>query len=135
MLKPTSRRAERAKIPTPRPQTALAVVNAPSSDDERMVLILHEEEVLPQHLIARDQGGRPSAAELAANPPVPVEAIEIPQPPRIGLRNPPCCGSAMMPRGAKRISDGRYRCTCGACGKRLVVTYDHRGYPVMARVV
>lgn len=88
----------------------------------------------PKHLTkpkAR-KAGRPTKAALARNPPVPVEPTDIPQPPQRGIRNPPCCRTAMVPRERKAIGDGTYRVRCGHCNARLIVTYVN-GTPTSAR--
>jgi hypothetical protein len=70
--------------------------------------------------------------------PQPVE-VEIFQQPVIGMRNPPCCGRACVPKLIRtkrlgettRLADG----DCPLCGHRLRITYARRGdewHPIAA---
>jgi len=81
-----------------------------------------------------NRAGRPTNQELEENPPQRVEAHLVDQPPLVGLRNPPCCGTAMIPRDLRQIGQLRYRGQCSHCGKRLVIQYDDKGMPILARV-
>lgn len=82
--------------------------------------------------------GRPTDEETALHPSVRVEPCEIPQPPLLGLRNPPCCGIPMAPRYRKRLGSPelrRWKVQCSHCGRWLAVVYAPDGRPVIGRVI
>lgn len=61
--------------------------------------------------------GRPTAAQESSR--VPVETIMVQRPAEPGIRNPPCCGIPMVPKGFKMITESRAVAQCSHCGRKL----------------